>query len=85
MVQFLQLEYLPNMSKRKTIRPPAVMTDKKQVSASSDPKPDVMKLAKEARSQSNSLSDDKREESFNHGMRLIYGGSKRVAAKAGRP
>lgn len=60
------------------------MADKKHVSGA-EPKPDIMKMAYEARSKTNSVSDEKRESSFNHGMQLIYGGSHRVAAKAGRP
>lgn len=60
------------------------MAEKKQIPASSNPHPEVMKMADEVRSKANAMPDRKREESFSHGMRLIYGGSSHVAAKTGR-
>lgn len=73
------------MAKIKKLPPhPDHMADKKHVSGIADPKADVMKIANEARSKANSASDEKREQSFNLGMSLIYGGTHGVAAKAGR-
>lgn len=73
------------MAKKKKLRPVADhMADKKPVPVSADPKADVMKIANELRSKANSMSDVKREDSFSHGMRLIYGGPSRVTAKTGR-
>lgn len=60
------------------------MTEKKKSPVSADPKSDLMKIANDVRSKANSMSDEKREDAFSHGMRLIYGGTHRVAAKAGR-
>lgn len=58
------------------------MADKKHVSGStSEPKTDIMKMADDTRSKANSMSDAKREESFNYGMQLIYGGSSGITAK----
>lgn len=42
------------------------------------------KLAAEARSKCNGLTDSKRAELFNKGMALIYGGSSKQAARTGR-
>lgn len=61
------------------------MTEKKNQVSSVQPKADVMKMANEARAKANSLSDDKRADAFLNGMRLIYGGTNRIAAKVGRP
>ncbi len=42
------------------------------------------KLAAEVRNKCNGLTDSKRAELFNKGMALIYGGSSKQAARAGR-
>ncbi len=48
------------------------MADKKHISkTTADPKSDIMEMAREARSKANSMNEEKRVESFNHGMRLI--------------
>ncbi len=73
------------MPKKKKVRSVAdLMTEKKKAPSSADPKADLMKIAQDVRTKANSLSDEKREASFSHGMRLIYGGTNRVAAKTGR-
>jgi hypothetical protein len=63
------------------------MADKKQPDQTSDPKPEVMKLANEVRSKANSMTDQEREDSFRRGMQLIYGGNSNhgIPAKACRP
>jgi len=74
------------VTKKKNLpSPPVHMSGKKHVPGVANPKSDVMKMANEARSKANAMSDQKREESFTLGMRLIYGGSNCVAAKTGRP
>lgn len=70
------------MVQKKPIRTVAVpMAEKKQLPGDADPKADVMKIANEARSKANSLSDDKRGEALEFGMRLIYGGNSHGASK----
>jgi len=44
-----------------------------------------MAFAQELRAKGNAMTDVKREDSFNLGMRLIYDGTKRTATKVGRP
>lgn len=51
------------------------MADKKPVPASGDPLPEIMKIADENRTAANSMNDEEREEAFNRGMQLIYGGA----------
>lgn len=61
------------------------MEPHKKTTEPSAPKQALIKLAAELRSKTNNLSDDQREESFRHGMQLIYGGNgKGIAAKTGR-
>lgn len=70
------------MSKKKHIRTVAApMAEKKQLPSGVYPNADVMKIANEARSKANALPDEKREEAFEFGMRLIYGGNSHVATK----
>ena len=61
------------------------MDDKKKAPEASNPKPKIMELANEVRSAANSMSDERREDSFRHGMHLIYGGKGRIASKVSRP
>jgi hypothetical protein len=62
------------------------MDNKKHPADTSKPKEDIMKLAKGVRSAANAMTDVQREDSFRHGMQLIYGGGSRgITAKTSRP
>ena len=52
----------------------------------SAPRPELLRLASEVRSQTNRMTDEQREASLRYGMQLIYGGPTKhaVPAKAGR-
>ena len=74
------------MARKRTItRVASRMNDKQHVAQTSEPKPELMKIARELRSKANKMTDAEREESFSFGMQLIYGGSSHVAATARRP
>jgi hypothetical protein len=60
------------------------MDDKKKAPDTSNPKKEIMEIANEVRSAANSMTDERREDSFRHGMQLIYGGKGGVPAKTGR-
>jgi hypothetical protein len=78
------MECLPVPIKKKQSRKLLTKMADKKTALQADPKPEVMKMAKEIRSKANLMTDTEREDAFRHGMQLIYGGPGHVAAKTGR-
>ena len=62
-----------------------IMAEKKNTALTSEPKAEVMKMAREVRAKTNSMNDDQRSAALLRGMQLIYGGAHRVTAKTSRP
>jgi hypothetical protein len=73
------------MTKPKKLRTASSMSEKHHVAETANPKPELMKIARELRAKANKMTDADREESLRFGMQLIYGGSSSIPAKAGRP